>query len=52
VSLRYKRAISFAIFWVIKAVTRLHLRSEPAPADPPRSEVLLDEIRDAIRSRS
>ena len=44
--------VSFAIFWVIKAVTRLHLRSEAAPAGPPRSEVLLEEIRDAIRSRS
>jgi large conductance mechanosensitive channel len=42
----------FAIFWVIKAVTRLHLRSEPTPAGPPRLELLLEEIRDAIRTRS
>ena len=44
--------VSFAIFWVIKAITRLHLRSEPAPAGPPRSEALLEEIRDAIRGRA
>ncbi len=43
--------VSFAIFWVIKALTRLHFRADPAPAGPPRSEILLEEIRDELRSR-
>jgi large conductance mechanosensitive channel len=40
--------VSFAIFWLIKALTRLHVREEPAPAAPPKSEVLLEEIRDLL----
>jgi large conductance mechanosensitive channel len=43
--------VSFAIFWLIKALTRLHVRQEPAPAMPPRSEVLLEEIRDLLADR-
>ena len=40
--------VSFAIFWLVKAMTRL-LRREP-PAAPPltKSEVLLTEIRDLL----
>src|ERR1700751_6137710 len=46
--------VSFAVFWLIKALTRLHVRQEPAPAPPPppRSEVLLEEIRDLLAARS
>jgi large conductance mechanosensitive channel len=40
--------VAFAVFWLIKALTRLHLHSEPAPPPPPRSEVLLGEIRDLL----
>ena len=40
--------VSFAVFWLIKALTRLHVREEPAPAAPPKSEVLLEEIRDIL----
>jgi large conductance mechanosensitive channel len=40
--------VSFAIFWLIKALTRLHIREEPAPAGPTRSEELLAEIRDLL----
>ena len=40
--------VSFAIFWLIKALTRLHVREEAAQAAPPRTEVLLEEIRDLL----
>jgi large conductance mechanosensitive channel len=43
--------VSFAIFWLIKALTRLHVREEAAPGAPPRSEVLLEEIRDLLAER-
>src|SRR5215472_1919236 len=29
--------VSFAVFWLIKTLTRLHVRAEPAPAAPPKS---------------
>src|ERR1700730_9164252 len=44
--------VSFAVFWLIKALTRLRVREEPAAAAPPRSEVLLEEIRDLRAARS
>jgi large conductance mechanosensitive channel len=47
--------VAFAIFWVVKTLNRFKRKEEEAPAAPPappRSEVLLEEIRDAIRSRS
>jgi large conductance mechanosensitive channel len=43
--------VSFAIFWLIKALTRLHMHAEPTPPPPPppsRSEELLAEIRDLL----
>ena len=43
--------VSFAVFWMIKVLTRLHVREETAPAPPPRSEVLLEEIRDLLAAR-
>src|SRR5215813_8417 len=43
--------VSFVIFWLIKALTRLYVRQDPAPAAPPRSEVLLEEIRDLLAAR-
>ena len=43
--------VSFAIFWLIKVLTRLHMREEAAPAAPPRSEVLLEEIRDILAAK-
>ena len=42
--------IALALFVAIKAINRL--KREPAPAEvppPPRNEVLLEEIRDALR---
>ena len=32
--------VGFAVFWLVKALTRLHVREDPAPAAPPKSEVL------------
>jgi large conductance mechanosensitive channel len=43
--------VSFVIFWLIKMLTRLHVREEAKPAPPPRSEVLLEEIRDLLAAR-
>ncbi len=43
--------VSFAIFWLIKVLTRLHIREEPASPAPPRSEVLLEEIRDLLAEK-
>jgi len=36
----------------VRALTRMHLRQEPAPAAPPRSEVLLEEIRDLLAAKT
>jgi hypothetical protein len=44
--------VSLAVFWLIKALTRLHVRQEPAAAAPLRSEVVLKEIRDLLAARS
>jgi large conductance mechanosensitive channel len=43
--------VSFAVFWLIKALTRLRVRRDPEPAARPRSEVLLEEIRDLLAAR-
>ncbi|HZU88791.1 MAG TPA: large conductance mechanosensitive channel protein MscL [Stellaceae bacterium] len=46
--------VSFAVFWLIKALTRFHIRREAEPAPPPpppRSEVLLEEIRDLLAEK-
>ncbi len=47
--------VAFALFLVIKAMNEARRRletkveeEEEAPAEPPRSEVLLEEIRDAL----
>jgi large conductance mechanosensitive channel len=43
--------VSFAVFWMIRVLTRLHVRQDAAPAPPPKSEVLLEEIRDLLAGR-
>ncbi len=43
--------VSFAVFWLVKALTRLHVRAAPAAAAPPKSEVLLEEIRDILAGK-
>jgi large conductance mechanosensitive channel len=48
--------VAFALFLVIKQMNALRERiakgEEPAPAAPPRQEVLLEEIRDALRTKN
>jgi large conductance mechanosensitive channel len=44
--------VAFAIFIVVKQINRLKREQPAAPAVPPRQEVLLEEIRDAIKSKS
>ena len=44
--------VAFAIFIVVKQINRLKREQPAAPAAPPRQEVLLEEIRDAIKSKS
>jgi len=47
--------VAFALFLVIKQMNALKARiargEAPAPSAPPRQEVLLEEIRDAIRGK-
>jgi large conductance mechanosensitive channel len=45
--------IAFVVFWVGKAAARLMRREAAAPSAPPaptRSEVLLEEIRDVLKT--
>jgi large conductance mechanosensitive channel len=47
--------VAFAIFMVIKGINSMKKKEEAAPAAPPKpsnEEVLLTEIRDALKSRS
>ena len=41
--------VAFAIFLLVKAMNRVVKREPPPPASPSREEVLLTEIRDALR---
>jgi len=46
--------IAFAIFMVIKGINKLERKEEEKPAEPapqPKQEVLLEEIRDILKTR-
>ena len=43
--------ISFVLFQLIKGMNAMKKKEEAAPAAPPKSEVLLEEIRDALKAR-
>jgi large conductance mechanosensitive channel len=44
--------VGFAVFWLVKALSRLNLTGRAAaPAGPSKSEVLLTEIRDLLAGR-
>jgi len=45
--------VSFAIFILVKQINRFHKKEDAAAPPPalPRSEVLLEEIRDLLKSR-
>jgi large conductance mechanosensitive channel len=42
--------VGFAIFWVVKALTRLHVREEAQAG--PKTEQLLVEIRDILKAQN
>jgi large conductance mechanosensitive channel len=44
--------VSFAIFWVVKVLSRFQRREEAKPPAPNKTEVLLGEIRDLLKARS
>ena len=41
--------VAFVMFLLIKAMNKAVRKAPPAPASPPRSEVLLEEIRDLLK---
>ena len=43
--------VAFAVFILVKQVNRFWRKEEAAPTPPPRSEVLLEEIRDLLKQR-
>jgi large conductance mechanosensitive channel len=43
--------VSFAIFWVVKVISRLNAKKEALPPGPTPSEALLTEIRDLLKQR-
>ncbi len=47
--------VAWAVFMLVKAMNTLKKKEAAAPAEPPappRSEVLLEEIRDALKARA
>jgi len=47
--------VAWAVFMLVKGMNSLKKKEEEAPAEPPappKSEVLLEEIRDALRARA
>ena len=47
--------VAFAIFVVVRGMSRLRRQQEQAPAEtpvPPRAETLLEEIRDILKART
>jgi large conductance mechanosensitive channel len=44
--------VAFAIFLMVKAINSLKKKEEEAPAEPPKQEVLLTEIRDLLKEKA
>ena len=45
--------VAFAVFILVKQINRLARQEAPLPpAEPPRQEVLLEEIRDLLKARA
>jgi len=47
--------VAWAVFLLVKAMNSMKKKEEEAPAEPPappKSEVLLEEIRDALKARA
>jgi large conductance mechanosensitive channel len=43
--------IAFSIFILVKGINTLKRKQEKAPAEPPKQEVLLAEIRDLLKTK-
>ncbi|HVN71051.1 MAG TPA: large-conductance mechanosensitive channel protein MscL [Desulfomonilia bacterium] len=43
--------IAFSIFILVKGINTLKRKEEEAPAEPPKQEVLLGEIRDLLKKK-
>ncbi|RVT98887.1 large conductance mechanosensitive channel protein MscL [Rhodovarius crocodyli] len=43
--------VGFAVFWMIKVLTKLKVREDAKPSKPNKSEVLLEEIRDLLKAK-
>ncbi|TWA71521.1 large conductance mechanosensitive channel [Azospirillum brasilense] len=43
--------VAGALFLIVRQVNRLHFLHDSKPKAPPRQEILLEEIRDALRAR-
>ena len=43
--------VSFAIFWMVKGISKLIVRKAAEPAGPTKSELLLGEIRDLLKAK-
>ena len=43
--------VSFAVFWLVKLVNRIKKADAAVPVAPTKTEELLTEIRDALKSR-
>jgi len=43
--------VAFVVFWLVRTLQRFMRKQEEAPAAPPRSELLLEDIRDLLKSR-
>jgi len=44
--------VSFAVFWVVKGLTRMNMRSNATPPPPTKTETLLTEIRDMMKEKA
>jgi large conductance mechanosensitive channel len=44
--------VSFAVFWVVKALTRMRIREDAASPGPSKTETLLEEIRDTLKAKA
>jgi large conductance mechanosensitive channel len=44
--------VAFCVFLLVKQMNRLKKKEEEKPAEPPKQEVLLEEIRDLLKSQT
>ena len=44
--------VGFAVFWMVKLLSRLQAKEAAKPPQPTASEVLLTEIRDELRAKT